>query len=403
MLNTVCALGVYGGVRMWSPKKGSFSNRIGTVSIEAALYDMCQCVIYNTDKREKRIRRINQLIKYYEAYGHVFSDNLLDFVEIASAQPIAKETAAATSAELLTSLRTELANDANSVDGIVYFDISDNWSPPVQKAFHGSCTKFINQDGDVYDIMSQVAIIAFCALLQDDALFANDDCGAELLSGAQLIFKGGAAIGKFLFQKHPIWDQLTDAEKTDIFTSFISGGDNDTSIYFANMKTVAKKHQPEQISQAIRQMSSRLNEILFQVCEEFQVVKLLSKHSTQMVQSQIEFAECAFDMSIRKTKGFQLTNVDAHCEDGFDVIDERMALIPYKERKSSHVFTTQSKVEFQIGTDKLAKFELIRAKLAFMAKCDDMSVGTYSELLDISIGYPESSSLFPKQWTSVQF
>jgi uncharacterized protein YfkK (UPF0435 family) len=77
-----------------------------------------------------------------------------------------------------------------------------------------------------------------------------------------------------------------------------------------------------------------------------------------------------------------------------------LCLDPYTNHIPSQVFTTQSKVEFSIR-DKVVKFELVRAKLGFRATCNDMIVNTYSELLDISLEYPESAAIFPKKWVAI--
>jgi hypothetical protein len=88
--------------------------------------------------------------------------------------------------------------------------------------------------------------------------------------------------------------------------------------------------------------------------------------------------------------------------DEFEWIEKptMLCLAPYNNHALSQVFTTQSKVEFSIQ-DKCVKFELVRAKLGFRASCDGMNVNTYSELLDISLEYPESTALFPKKWSAI--
>lgn len=404
MLMTTFALGRINNQSLWAPHQGDeeedlFPQRVGTMSIEAALMDMCQCVLYNTDKREKRMKRIQLLIQLYTSWGYQFDEELSDYVEYALAQEIVESTEKQP-IEMLTALQDELNTDVESNNGIIYFDASV-WSPPVSKNFHGSCTKFINQNGDVYDIMMKVAVIAFSCLLQADEMYTHQQCTIQLLAGAQLIFKGGAAIGKFLFQQHPIWNTLSDAHKDEIMSSFIQGGDNDTSIYFANMKGVVKEHGNEKVSESIAEIASRLDKLLFAICEEFKISEMLSEHSARMIRSPISFADCDFDVSIRKTKGFRLTQVESYDDDEFVIAEKAMCLTPHDDRNESQVFTTQSKVEFAIKPSKIAKFELVRAKLAFTAKHADTEVSTYSELLDISIGYPESSSLFPKRWAAI--
>lgn len=395
LLMTTSALGYFQNRQVWKTQE----KRVGTMSVESALFDMCACVIYDTDKREKRIKRIQHLFKLYTAWGYVFDDDLIVLIEAALTQQVV-ESKQQNSDDMLTALQKYLAANKESENVVIYYD-AGIWIPPVCKTFHEMCTKIINQDGDVYDIMMKIAVIAFSYLLNDYTGYQHQQCATQLLSGAQLIFKGGAAIGKFLFQKHPIWNTLTNAQKDEIVSSFILGGDNDTSIYFANMTEVAKEHDSKLVSETIAEIAIHMERILFGVCEEFKVVEQLSQHSTSMINSQISFADREFNISTRKTKGFRMTDDDEYESDGFVFTEKAMCLIPYEDKNASQVFTTQSKVEFKIGQSNLAKFELVRAKLGFLAKHGNMEVSTYSELLDISIGYPENTSLFPKKWTVI--
>jgi hypothetical protein len=300
------------------------------------------------------------------------------------------------------------------------------------------CTKAINKDGDVYDLMMKVAIITFTRLLLNKRMYENDQCATELLSCAQLIFKGGAAIGKFLFKQKPFWNKLTKDQQEEIHLSFIFGGDNDTSIYFINMKQVMKKYGEMTTSKAIIEIASRMQQILWDTCQEFNIDQLLSIHSDNATQDPILFAEHEFGLTTREAIGFQLKEVESYEMDEFEIVNyedlneefdmvnyedlneefemvnhedlnEEFKLIkkqtmlcldPYTDHIPSQVFTTQSKVEFSIR-DKVVKFELVRAKLGFRATCNDMIVNTYSELLDISLEYPESAAIFPKKWVAI--
>ena len=395
LLMTTSALGYFQNRQVWKTQE----KRVGTMSVESALFDMCACVMYDNDKREKRIKRIQHLFKLYTAWGYVFDDDLIALIEAALTQQVV-ESKPQNSDDMLTDLQKYLAANKESENAVIYFD-AGIWIPPVCKTFHGMCTKIINQDGDVYDIMMKIAVIAFSHLLNDYIGYQHQQCATQLLSGAQLIFKGGAAIGKFLFQKHPIWNMLTNDQKDEIVSSFILGGDNDTSIYFANMTVVAKKYGNKLVSETVTEIAFHMERILFVVCEEFKVAEQLSQHSTTMIKSQISFADREFNISTRKTKGFRITDVNEYESDEVVVTKKTMCLSPFSERNASQVFTTQSTVEFMIGKGNLAKFELVRAKLGFLAKHGNMEVNTYSELLDISIGYPENTSIFPKKWTVI--
>jgi len=398
LLQTTLALAVSGG---------DLTDRFGTMSIESALTDLCQCAINNTDKRAKRIRRISLLADIYQQFGYEFSPDLLATIEVVKPLPVQDEQEQ-TPAEKLAKLRQELAHEAETRNGKIYFRTGE-WTPPIVKHFHGMCTKAINKDGDVYDLMMKVAIIAFAKLLANTQAYETDQCAIELLSRAQLIFKGGAAIGKFLFEKKPFWHRLTKDQQDEIRSSFISGGDNDTSIYFINMKQVTKKYTEETVSKAIAEIASRMQQTLWRTCQQFRIDQMLSVHSDNAARDPIPFAGHEFHLVTRQATGFQLKEVDEFemvghedLNDEFERIEQptMLCLAPYNDHAPSQVFTTQSKVEFSIN-DQCVKFELVRAKLGFRASCDDMDVNTYSELLDISLEYPESAALFPKKWAAI--
>ena len=403
LLRTTLALAVIGGV---------VNVRYGTMSIESALSDLCQCVINNIDKRAKRICRISLIAAIYEQFGHQFSPDLLEVIEMVKLLQVQDEQEQ-TPDEKLARLREELSNDAGTQNGKIYFKTGE-WVPPIVKTFHGMCTKAINKDGDVYDLMTKVAIITFARLLSNTEAYENNQCATELLSGAQLIFKGGAAIGKFLFERMPFWDRLNKEQQDEIRTSFILGGDNDTSIYFNNMKKVTKKYGNDTVSKTVVEIASRMQQTLWDTCQEFKIDELLSVHSENATQDPIPFAGHEFDLTTRDAKGFQLKEVDSYEVDEFEMINHEdlneefewienptiLCLSPYVNHIPSQVFTTQSKVEFAIR-DKCVKFELVRAKLGLRATCNDMIVNTYSELLDISLEYPGSAELFPKKWAPI--
>jgi hypothetical protein len=427
LLRTTLALAIIGG---------DIKYRFGTMSIESALHDLCQCAINNMDKRAKRIRRIALITEIYEQIGHKFSPDLRETIEMVKLLQVQDEQEK-TSDEKITKLRQELSNEAEIQNGKIYFETGE-WVPPIVKHFHSMCTKAINKDGDVYDLMMKVAIITFTRLLLNKRMYENDQCATELLSCAQLIFKGGAAIGKFLFKQKPFWNKLTKDQQEEIHLSFIFGGDNDTSIYFINMKQVMKKYGEMTTSKAIIEIASRMQQILWDTCQEFNIDQLLSIHSDNATQDPILFAEHEFGLTTREAIGFQLKEVESYEMDEFEIVNyedlneefemvnyedlneefemvnhedlnEEFKLIkkqtmlcldPYTDHIPSQVFTTQSKVEFSIR-DKVVKFELVRAKLGFRATCNDMIVNTYSELLDISLEYPESAAIFPKKWVAI--
>lgn len=385
MLTTSHNLGSLNHVTYSTPKGQKF--RVGTLSVESAIADICQCIVNNTEKREKRIKRVQLIHQIYQSQGYEFAPEVVEMMNYVTTLPVDESTSTLSDAQLMEKLVLELNHENDFVNGQLIFDVSGEFVPPVAKAFHSHCTKEINKYGDVYDIMSKVGMITLALLVSSQT---ESECERELLSGVQLIFKGGAALGKFLFQKQSWWNTLTVDQQKEIQTSFILGGDNDTSFYFSNAKEVTKRYGLEHVSQQITAVSEKTDTILSMVCEEFCISDLISNHSQMLAKESIfTFGGESFNFQSRKASGFCLTKVDA----------TKMSLTPH-QRPESHVFTTQSRVEFTVG-DKTVKFELVRAKLGFTANLQKLQLNTYSELLDISLEYPDSAILFKKAFVSV--
>ena len=364
------------------------SFRIGTFSVDSAISDICQCIVNSTEKRAKRIARIKLIKDVYQSIGYEFAEEVIVMIDSVS-ELTSEPDITIPDTELIAKLTSELNHEDGFQNGKLFFDISGEFIPPMAKAFHGHCTKEVNKLGNVYDMMTQIATITLFRLLQLQSS-EHDECEQELLAGIQLIFKGGAALGKFLFQKQEWWSQLTDEMKTTIHTSFISGGDNDTSFYFGNIKQVKEKFGMERVSNQIAKIAEKTDAILFAVCEEHMLFQNLpSPDKTQPIQVPFVFGGQTFDFQSREASGFRLTKHDANT----------MCLTPH-QRHVSKVFTTQSKVEFNIN-EKTIKFELVRAKLGFVAHSQQIQLNTYSELLDISMEYPDSASLFKKVFVEV--
>jgi|LauGreDrversion4_2_1035121.scaffolds.fasta_scaffold139576_2 hypothetical protein len=386
LLATSYALGSLNYVAHWVPKSPKF--RVGTLSVESAISDICQCIINSTEKRDKRIKRIRLIMQVYQSMGYEFTSEILEMVSEVESLPVENVTSDASDAELIATLTSELNHEDGFKNGKLFFTINGQWAPPLAKAFHGHCTKQINKDGDVYDIMTKVGTITLAKLV---ASHATSPCEQELLACAQLIFKGGAALGKFLFQNQTWWGRLTPDQQKEIQSSFILGGDNDTSIYFANVKEITKRYGLGHVSETIAQIAEKTDNILSVVCEEYNLRQLLSLHSKSMqTESMFTFAGQEFNFQLRQASGFRLTKEDA----------VTMCLTPH-QRPQSQVFTTQSRVEFTVG-EQTVKFELVRAKLGFASHSQGLRLNTYSELLDISLEYPDSAILFKKAFVPVR-
>lgn len=403
--------------------------RLGTLTLESALSDLAQCCITSTEKRGKRKSRISLIRELHPGATHISSDTRFTLAEVDKLDD-GVDPQGDSSDVLLDRLISEITSERKLINEISVFQCGGKWIPPVSKQFHGFCTKTVNQEGDVYDLMSEIAGITLHRLLLSTRDDAWSELALRLLAGAQIIFKGGVALGTFIFKKSRVWETLSAEDKDRIITAFIAGGDNDTSLHFATMKDIKKDASIalEQINREICQIAKKTTQILWDVCLNFQedIMSLLNKKSLQLETQKFQFGTGKFGFKARSASGFdiqkrckgEITNVEQttqEADDDFllieeepdaDVIgDEAQYYLCYypSERRPQQVFTSQSTVEFPspFDRDENVAFELVRAKLGFTAQCDDIQINTYSELLDISIEYAHSACLYKKQFTSV--
>jgi hypothetical protein len=201
--------------------------RLGTLTLESALSDLAQCCITSTEKRAKRKSRIALIRELHSGASRISSDTLFTLAEVDKLDD-SIEPQGDSPDDLLQSLLLELTKDKEIINKTSVFQFGGEWIPPVSKHFHGFCTKAVNQDGDVYDLMSKVAGITLHRLLLSTIDGAWSELALRLLAGAQIIFKGGAALGTFIFKKSKEWGKLSTENKDRIIKAFIAGNHEGT-------------------------------------------------------------------------------------------------------------------------------------------------------------------------------
>lgn len=397
--------------------------RLGTLSLFSALSDLANCCLVDTQKRSKRKARINLICEHHPEAKKLPSDlrKLIKLVDLLPDDTTTNEKN--TEEHNLHKLLEEITHEPKHINGVPVFETGIAWVPPASKLFHGFCTKTINQDGEVYELMTQIATVVLYRLLLTRDANQWSSLAKELISGAQIIFKGGVALGKFLFEEKPWWDSYTPEVKEQIRSAFIYGGDNDTNLHFANMKLLKKKYSESEINSELTAIAKKVEVILWDVCVEFdkEILQRVQPKSQELLRERFELGGLTYTFTQRKSSGFEICKkpgeflgpTESELFDDFVVIEEpdyevigekdkEFLCLYAKTRDSRNVFTTQSTVEY-ITEDKSGRvaFELIRAKLGFTAECDEIQITTYSELLDISVEYCDSRCFFKKCFVSV--
>lgn len=350
--------------------------RIVVMNAESTVLDLMLCIESNpAAKLEKRVRRMQTLLKFFgsemshETLQRV--DRIVELIENSGpAEAIEKPTDAQLYAELQASV---VVDPTDAVDGLIFDKpvLGGEFKTPVKQPFHDSCKAAVNCDGEVYDIFTAVAIIAFETLLYNN--ISKCPIRASLLSKVKLAFKGGAAAGKFLFMSNTkLWESMTEIDRKLVKTNFIDTGDNDTGLVFTRPDDLGCSTAAA--NDVIGQVLFDMNKIVLEVVRRFHVEDIINSYMQSHLGTEFEFAGRQFAFEARTASSFAITEKNAEQNE-----------ILVLEQESHQLFTSMSLIEFQSANGGLTKFYLSRVKAAFVARdADGLAVNCYAECLDIS-------------------
>lgn len=360
--------------------------RIAVMDPESAIVDLIVCLESNPAvKSVKRVGRLQFLVKFF---GPTLSDethdrlmNVLAAVADACDDP-AEEEVEVSDEELLASLKEAVAKQELEEGGDLVFDkpaLGSKFTPSPKQAFHDACKVAVNADGKVYDIFTAVAIVAFEELLRGST--DKYSLRGYLLSKAKLVFKGGAAIGKFLFMNNEaLWNSMIESDRTFLQEKFIQGGDNDTGIVFS---VPAKEYwyTASEANAMIGQILFDMNRMVLEVVRRYQVEEIVQEYLDASRIGDMDFGGRSFKFDARNAGSFQVVEVN-----------EAQNMVVQLERPEFRLFTSMSLLEFQNDKGDLIKFHLSRVKAAFVARnaAEDIAVNCYAECLDISASCVDS-------------
>jgi hypothetical protein len=233
--------------------------------------------------------------------------------------------------------------------------------------FNDRAKNVVNATGEVYDILSMVAIIAMdifkCCTIKEHGL------RKEMTTGMKLVFKGGASIGKYL---------LVDTESA--FEYFIKGGDNDTCIVFSKVDSL---YSPGAIHAEQRDLLKMYMRIVYDVVRDYQIEQIISPHIQKMHEKIIQFGDDVYVVRKGKMSSFEVVTA---CVVEDEVYQTRNTFL-----KPTHIYNTLTSMDFA-GNGLRAVFHLGRIKAAFVVTdCNDKVVKINSELLDVAVLSPFAS------------
>ncbi len=368
-------------------------------SHDTIINDLVLCLSAGTHKMEKRIARLEFCLK--------FLDRVSDPVREAGNEILGRCRATHDDFVLIEDLNLDkLLTYKKKMNAVFPTAGTVPFEAPVNIDFHNHTKSVLNNNGYVYDIFTNIIIISF-AHLRKSILRSGHENAKTLMQDAKLVFKGGAAIGKFVLSKPEILATMTDEEKEFLDSNFIRGGDNDTTVKFSNKSNLPSYIINAEIEALLKMLMSV---VLFNI-EYYNVQEIIKKELQKVVKSTFEYRGEYFEFQSRESKNFEIMD-----------LKNNTSTINYTSEKKSQLFYTFSKLEFMNG-DLHTEFFLGRIKAAFTATMcnpmhnvvvdgeeDDFSmiefgnaISTYGELLDITACCVDNEISYKEEFDVIQF
>lgn len=352
------------------------TDRCVVMSPDTVIRDLIKCLRQTTHKREKRIKRVLFIQKYFndqisnqtveelnEILYKIISEDEEDFDEPAMSND-----------EDIAALFKESSYDNNS-DEIIFAKrgLDDEFKQPLRQVFNDKCKDIINCDGKLYNVFAAVATIAYRQLLISVEINKCSALREALLRSSKLVFKGGASIGKFLFMANKsLWNSMDDASKSFVEQNFVKGGDNDTSIVFTRTEEL-QFYTTEEINNGIGSLIYCMHTRVAEIIEQFEIRSIVQDYLSKVVGQTMEYDNHLFTFQQRKASSFAITDRDVKTLELLSI-----------EGNGGELFGTLSYLEFNAPHGRV-KFHLARVKAAFKAVLNDgESINCYGECLDIS-------------------
>ena len=352
---------------------------------ESSILDIVQCLESNPAcKTEKRFNRLKFLMKFF---GRTLTTETID--RIANVVMLLESVSDDEEAGVLT--LDQLKADIQKSKSLVFNKLSptEKFVPSLVQHFHNECKSAVNHDGYVYDVFTAVATISLQELLSGHS--RKSALRQMLLSKAKLIFKGGASIGKFLFESNKdLWESMTSEDQAFVKSNFINGGDNDTGLSFDIGEDSG--YSAAELNDEIGSILYDLQFITMENVKRYHVEEIISQYLDSVVDRTFQFDDQKFSFDNRKACSFAVVEKN----------ELQNEIIPVSN-ESERVFGSVSYLEFMDANGSMIKFFLGRIKAAFTAFSADASVvlNCYAECLDISATCVGSAVRFNAQYQSV--
>lgn len=394
--------------------KAKNKSRFVTYDLNTVILDLIQCIENSPQKREKRYKRIQFLIKICSGSNIDCGITQSTYEKLIKIEKLIKNDKKIVSNTIspfnIFNIFTFKIDQNTEVQKSLYLlelenkiDIDDDYTllfkkidknklflPPEKQEFNNHCKTILNKDGYVYDIFSYVAIIMFYDLINDINNNIYKELHKKILNSCYLVFKGGAAIGKHIIQNDQnIWSQTTTEQRFYISNEFINGGDNDTSIHINKLELIDYTY--EEINKALDDIISQLPIYMNKVLVEYDIKSLIKKNINDINKTIFEYANTDFKFINRESTSYAIVDDD----DDNTLIRKKNYNI-----SKSQIYNTMSYVEFYDSKQNMNKFYLARIKCAIKSEPilltdddKDLTINCYAECLDVSCPCIDSAEL----------
>lgn len=345
-------------------------NRMLVMDLKSTIMDAAFCLSVTDNKLIKRIKRLELLLFSCQNIKQVLGNDYNYVYEIYHASLVKRDNNAIRQAD---NINEESIRDLFTKKEVGFFianGLFDEQSTSLKPYFDGIAKDIVNETGEVYDIMSKVVMIAFSRFVS--VRRAKDSIAFYLVKDCDLVFKGGASIGKYLLR------DLTKTRAKDIFEVFVSKGDNDTSIKFKPLDMFSD--YDVYVTQKTL-MDEFIQHIGF-VVEDFRVEELLARWIEPVLGHRVDVVGKSFVYESGNSRNF--------CIDPYIQIDgKELNRIRFTSLSAKSLYFTTNVLDFSVRGIR-SNFYLGRMKYAFTLRGLEPGekITVNSELLDVSIMTP---------------
>lgn len=354
-------------------------------SPQTCVEDLVYCIRTNPKKLEKRIKRLRFCLKSFSNLPVELRERAESTISEFEPQIVNNDNGI--NEEYFRQLHSiEEFFLTSSTTSVPFFIESD--LDPANALFNDELKKSVNADGNVYKTFAYVAVIALSLMKSIVDKSHQDYETKQAVKDMKIVFKGGASMGHFLLREPTIWNSLSSDEQEYVNSSFIKGGDNDTSLSFE-----------QNVSDELRRtLLHSYMEIVANMMEVFRVDRLVKKYIRQTERNSIVCFGDEFFIQASKRRSYDIVDY----AEGIKTLSFR------RDVQKQNLYFTHSHCSFDTR-DGRSDFYLSRVKAAFQVySADSMTrwnkkISCNAECLDVSVATSKDVRPFMAVYTHARF